>query len=68
MALIPLNLDDYLFSGAWQSGLATEVKNRLAANFIGWENDDKRFEEQFERLVKALRTSLGNEPPPRSLL
>ena len=68
LALIPLNLDDYLFSGAWQSGLATEVKNRVAANFIGWENDDKKFEEQFERLVKALRTSLGNEPPPRSLL
>jgi uncharacterized protein YjbI with pentapeptide repeats len=68
LALIPLNLDEYLLSGAWQSGLATEVKSRLAANFIGWENDDKKFEEQFERLVKALRTSLGNEPPPRSLL
>ena len=46
-ALIPLNLDDYLFGGQWQSGLATEVKARLAANFSGWEHDNKRFEEQF---------------------
>jgi uncharacterized protein YjbI with pentapeptide repeats len=69
LSLIPLNLDDYLFSGQWQSGLATEVKARLAANFGGWEHDNKRFEEQFERLVKALRTDTrGKEPPPRSLL
>ena len=68
LALIPLNLDNYLFSGNWQSGLATEVKSRLAANFIGWENNNKRFEEQFERLIRALRTTLGNQPPPRSLL
>lgn len=64
LALIPLNLDDYLFSGEWQSGLATEVKARLAANFGGWEQDNKKFEEQFERLVKALRTGRGKEPPP----
>jgi hypothetical protein len=68
LALIPLNLDDYLFSGNWQSGLATEVKSRLAANFIGWEYNNRTFEEQFERLVRALRTTLGNQPPPRSLL
>jgi hypothetical protein len=69
LALIPLNLDDYLFSGKWQSGLATEVKARLAANFCGWEYDNKKFEEQFERLVRALRTDAGGkDPPPASQL
>lgn len=69
LALIPLNLDDYLFSGQWQSGLATEVKARMAANFGGWEQDNKKFEEQLERLVKALRTdSGGKEPPPQAQL
>jgi uncharacterized protein YjbI with pentapeptide repeats len=69
LALIPLNLDDYLFSGAWQSGLATEVKARLAAHFGGWEQDNKKFDEQFERLVKALRTDTrGKDPPPPTLL
>jgi uncharacterized protein YjbI with pentapeptide repeats len=65
LVLIPLNLDNYLFEGNWQSGLATEVKARLAANFTGWEHDNNRFDEQFERLVKALRTdSRGKLPPP----
>lgn len=69
LALIPLNLDDYLFSDKWRSGLATEVKARMAADFGGWEQDNKKFEEQFERLVKALRTdSGGKEPPPPTLL
>jgi len=69
LALIPLNLDDYLFSGKWQSGLETEVKARLAANFVGWESNNKKFEEQFEQLVKALRTnSGGKKPPPPALL
>lgn len=69
LALIPLSLDDYLFSGHWKSGLATEVKARLAAHFNGWEHDNKKFEEQFERLVKALRTDGGGKrPPPPTVL
>jgi hypothetical protein len=57
-------LDDYLFSGSWQSGLATEVKARLAANFIDWEHDNNRFEVQFERFVRALRIDGGRKEPP----
>ena len=69
LALIPLNLDDYLFSGKWQSGLATEVKARMAADFGGWERDNQKFDAQFGRLLKALRTeSGGREPPPPVLL
>jgi hypothetical protein len=69
LALIPLNLDNYLFSGEWESGLATQVKARLAANFTGWEHDNQKFEEQIERLVKALRTdSGGQQAPPPTLL
>lgn len=64
LALIPLNLDDYLLTGKWQSGLATEVKARLAANFEGWERENARFEAQFERLLKALRTDGGGKRPP----
>jgi hypothetical protein len=68
LALIPLNLDDYLLS-QWQSGLATEVKARVAANFGGWERDHQLFESQFERLVRALQTnSGGKKPPPPTLL
>ncbi len=67
LALIPLNLDGYLFRGQWRSGKATQVVSRLAADFTGWETDNARFEEQFNRLVKALRTD-GREKPPEPKL
>ena len=67
--LILLNLDDYLFSGQWKSGKATEVKSRVAADFTGWETDNQMFEDSFDRLVKSLQAETeGREPPPISKL
>lgn len=69
MALIPLNLDGFVFSGQWQSGKAEQVKSRISADFSGWEKDNAIFEREFERVVKALRTDGGGrEPAPRSKL
>lgn len=63
LALIPLNLDGYLFE--WKNGKAQQVKNRLAADFRGWEKDNSIFEQQVERVVKALQTGdTGREPAP----
>lgn len=66
--LIPLNLDSYLFGG-WNSGKASQVRSRLAPDFTDWENNEKKFEEQFERLVRALRADDGGrEVPPKPRL
>ncbi len=53
--IIPLMADRILLDG-WQDGLASDLRSRFAADFTGWEHDNTKFEEQFERLVKALRT------------
>lgn len=68
LSLIPLNLDSYMFSDEWSNGKRQQIKDRLVADFTGWETDNAKFEEQFERVVKALQTEGAREEAPTSRL
>ncbi len=59
---IPLIVDRYLLDG-WEDGLAADLRSRLA-DFTGWEHANAKFEVQFERVVRALRTEEGTGAAP----
>lgn len=67
--LIPLNIDGYLFSDQWSSGYRSQIRRRLAADFMGWEQDPRKFDSQVETVLRALRIGSGGRPvPPQSRL
>src|ERR1035441_9905356 len=69
LALIPLNLDGFLFSADYQGGKKAEITSRVAANFVGWEKDHALFDRELEKVIRALRTGEGGReiPPPARL-
>jgi hypothetical protein len=68
LALIPLNLDGFLFNG-WQDGKASRVRGRFAPDFRGWDTDHAKCEELIGQVVRALRADgHAREKPPVSRL
>lgn len=69
LALVPVDLDGFLFSTDWRSGKAEEVRSRMVGDFKNWQTDQTQFESEFERLVKALRSDENaRERPPEQKL
>ena len=67
--LIPLDLDGYLFSGNWKSGKARQVQARLAADFVDWQHQNAKFEEQVHKVTLALRADeTARRIPPKQRL
>lgn len=65
LALIPLNLDGFLFSADYQSGKKAEITSRVAANFVGWEKHHALFDRELEKVIRALRTGEGGREKPQ---
>jgi hypothetical protein len=69
LAIIPLNLDGFLFDPKWEDWKKQHLTPRSAANFTGWDRDNAKFEAQLEAVIKALRADAGaRERPPKPQL
>jgi hypothetical protein len=56
LALIPLNIDGYMFSEEFgESPYSTEIRRRQAVNFENWESDLSKMQSGVKAIVKALR-------------
>jgi hypothetical protein len=53
--LIPITIDDYLFS--WNDTLGFVIRDRVVADFRRAVDEDIKFEQEFIKLLRALRTS-----------
>ena len=58
LALIPLNLDGFLFSDEYQSGKKAEITSRVAASFVGRGEDHALLDREQEKVICALWTEL----------
>jgi hypothetical protein len=55
--LIPIRLDDYVFTG-WQpknADVAQAVRDRVVADFEGADKDEPKFQAGLQKLIRALR-------------
>ena len=56
LKIIPLNLDGYMFKDCWKNEHRTILRKRVVADFEKWMTDVDEFDQQFERVLKALQT------------
>lgn len=69
LSLIPLNLDNHLFSNECIRGYKRQITSRLAADFTDWKSNEKNFDKQLTKVIKALRADdNAKKAPPTSLL
>jgi hypothetical protein len=64
--LIPIRLDDYVFT-EWKppnADLADAVRARVVADFRGADTDDAKFNEGLRRLIAALKKPDPMKPAP----
>ncbi len=68
LALIPLDLDGHLHSKQYESGKKRQLRSRISANFKGWESDNDLFDQEIEKVIRALQTEGAKEEPPEPKL
>lgn len=69
LALIPLDLDGFMFTDDWKNGKKQQIRSRIAADFKDWERNREKFNQQVQRVLVALSVNgHERETPPSSQL
>lgn len=63
LAIIPIDLDGHLFD-EWNGSHAAALRKRLAARFEGWDSDVSLYEQQLDRVIKALHANAAERTKP----
>ena len=68
LSLIPLNLDNYLFSEECSRGYTQQITSRLAADFTEWRDNSEKFNSELSKVMQALRSdNMARKEIPASL-
>jgi uncharacterized protein YjbI with pentapeptide repeats len=64
LAIIPLNLDGYMFEPQWQDWKKQHLTDRVAPDFKGWEMDDAKFEARLHLPAPRAGVTCPRHQPP----
>ena len=66
LAMVPITIDNFVFSDDYDAGIKSEILSRKVADLRQWKNRDS-FEAGMEQVIQALRADENKKEPPPPL-
>ena len=53
-SFIPIDLDGFIKTEEFSNSRNQEIRSRVAVNFSGWKENERKFEDEFEKIIQIL--------------